>query len=215
MGVRVRGRPRRTQEHAGQGLPSRARRVIVATTAGAIAVLVVQTAASGGADLGPIRVFAYLAGLLTVSWFFPLVMYRPGRESESMQPDEGCFAVLSILLPPLGVVAAFLAAAIISNVGGRRPAVKTLFNSALVAVSVGAGVAVVQAFHAPARHPSPRDAVAILAGAAAFGVVNTLLLGAIIAAVTDTSFREAVFDGFDIRVVVYVTGTTLGLLSGL
>jgi hypothetical protein len=58
--------------------------------------------------LGSLLLVAVFAVVLGVSWTFPLLVLRQ-EETEAYQPDEAFFVAMALVLPPMGVLAAFAA----------------------------------------------------------------------------------------------------------
>src|SRR5579875_1346394 len=98
----------------GVGLPAAARVCVLAfgLVAGGIAALI--GLATDQLGLGSILVLAVLSALVLGSWLWPIVMYSDGS-SQTQHLDEGFFVVMALLLPPCGVLLAFLVATTISQ----------------------------------------------------------------------------------------------------
>src|SRR5579863_5690914 len=107
-------------------LPLRAKLVIVAATCGGLAS-VAGVLHLAPVAFGNIPTMLALTALVLASWLWPIVMYSDSS-SQAHHLDEGFFLVLALVLPPLGVLAAFVLAAITSIVVRRRSFIKSLFN---------------------------------------------------------------------------------------
>ena len=188
-------------------LPTRARAVIYAVVALAL-VLVLSIQVGYGADgVGETATLVLLGAVVAACWARPLIVYR-GHASEAVHADEGLLLVALMLLPPQGVLVVVAAAAVAGQVVHQRPLVKTAFNWAQVMVAVSLAVLVTQAL------PGPALATA-LAGVATFFVVSAVLIAAIIAVTSTTTFRAALLDGADLRLLVLGVGCLLTAPVGL
>jgi diguanylate cyclase (GGDEF)-like protein/PAS domain S-box-containing protein len=200
------------------GLPPAAWLTILIALVGGLATLAVAVAVllgSSGMPRSSTATAMLLTALVIASWVWPLMIYRDSTtESEAVQLDEGFLVIMAIVLPPATVVIGFASALVLSQFVRRRPLVKSLFNFGQILIAAGSGML---AFHAlaPATAPaSPRVLAAAGVAALVFFLVNTLALGAILAA-TGAPLRTALRDGLEIRLLLVGASVALGLLSAL
>jgi diguanylate cyclase (GGDEF)-like protein/PAS domain S-box-containing protein len=175
------------------------------------ALVALELARRGGT--GPLAEVAFFSAAVVASWLWPLVMYR-GAESEAVHLDEGFLVVTTLVLPPAGVLVAFGAATVVAQVVRRRPLVKSLFNSGQVLTAAGLGVAAAHAVGVGSgMRPAALAGAAV--GAAVFFVVNGAFLAAVLTVTGVSSWRRAVDDGVEIRLLLLGAGVILGLVGGL
>ena len=164
-------------------LPRPARAIVAASIAGGACTLIV---AGLRRTEGPVSdsqwvVAAAMGVLLLGSWLRPLIVFRGGGESEAAQVDECFFVILALLLPPALTLGTLAAATVLAQAVRRRPLVKSAFNAGQVLVAAGAGLAVCRSLAVPSDPLSPAEVAAAVLGVAVFLVVNTGLVGALMA----------------------------------
>jgi len=182
--------------------------VAFAGTAG-LAGAVGTVALAGHQGLGPLLLVAAFATVLGLSWAFPLLVLRQ-EETEAYQPDEAFFVAMALVLPPVGVVAAFAAGSVASQALRRRPPIRIIFNSGqvLAATALALGTdRLLQAAGVP-------EAVAVCAGAVVFLTATGVAVSAVIALTEGRRFLDALLDGWGTRLLVGSAGISLGLLAG-
>ncbi len=158
-------------------------------------------------------VAAVLVAFIAASWIRPLIVYAKDQ-STAVSLDEGGFVVLLVVTRPSVAILSFAAATLIAQAVKRRPLVKSAFNVGQVLVSTGAGAAVYALAHSRGTTPTPVDLAAACAGAVVYFVVNDAAVGSIFAA-TGTPWREALFDGLDIRLLLAAAGVAMALVTSL
>jgi diguanylate cyclase (GGDEF)-like protein/PAS domain S-box-containing protein len=169
----------------------------------------------GGSSPGDreLVVAAVLVAFIAASWIRPLIVYAKDQ-STAVSLDEGGFVVLLLVTKPSVAILSFAAATLIAQAVKRRPLVKSAFNVGQVLVSTGAGAAVFALAHTRGTTPTPSDLAAACAGAVVYFVVNDTAVGSIFAA-TGTPWREALFDGLDIRLLLAAAGVAMALVTSL
>ncbi|MCU1603350.1 MAG: putative domain S-box/diguanylate cyclase protein [Frankiales bacterium] len=188
-------------------LPTRARAVIYAVVAFALALVLGIRAGFADQGLGGLGTLALISGVIAAAWARPLIVYR-GHASEAVHADEGLLLVALMLLPPQGVLVVVAVAGVAGQVVHQRPLVKAAFNWAQVMVAASLAVLVAEAL------PGPPLVVA-LAGVATFFCLSALLIAAIIAVTSATSLRAALLDGAELRLLVLAVGCVLTAPVGL
>src|SRR5581483_9087963 len=118
--------------------------------------------------------------------------------------DEGCFVVLAMLAPPLGVVTWFAVAFVIAHLLRRRPWIKAVFNFGHITSTVGISLLVVHLAGGFGTPATPGGLAAIALGGVAALVTNSVCMATLLAAVGQRSFREALLDGSDLMLVVAI-----------
>ncbi len=188
--------------------------VIAFALSGAVTVAVAG-ALIPSEGIGPAYELVPLTLILALGWAFPLLVLR-NEETEAFQLDEAFFVAMALLLPVPGTVAAFLAATVLGNCIRRRPLVRAAFNIGQTVTAVGLGLATMQAI-APVEGGiiSPDNLAAAVAGAAVFMLVNSAAVSIVISLSEHRRAMEVISEGLDLRVLVWVGGTALGLLAAL
>jgi diguanylate cyclase (GGDEF)-like protein/PAS domain S-box-containing protein len=157
---------------------------------------------------------AVLAAVLVASWAWPLVLFRVNGPSEGFQLDEGLFVTMSLLLGSGTAIISFAMAVAAAQVIRRRPLIKSLFNVGQVLIAVGLGVGVVRLIAGDGTRIAPSRVGAEAVGAAAFFLVNTAAVAAIVTA-QGTPWRQSVTDGLEIRLLVAGTGVVIALPAAM
>jgi diguanylate cyclase (GGDEF)-like protein/PAS domain S-box-containing protein len=165
-------------------LPRPAWAIVAASIAGGLGTLI--AASLHQPAHGPVTesqwIVAAAAGvLLLASWLWPLVVFR-GGESEAAHVDECFFVILALLVPPILTLGTLAAATTLAQVVRRRPPVKSAFNAGQVLVAAGLGLAVSRGIAVPSGSLGVVQVAAVVLGAAVFLVVNTALVGGVMAA---------------------------------
>ena len=192
-------------------LPRPARAIVAASIAGGLAALVASSRCpSARAPVGDSQwIVAVAVGmLLMASWLWPLVVFR-GGESEATHVDECFFAILALLVPPVLTLGTLAAAITLAQVVRRRPAVKSAFNAGQVVLAAGLGLAVSRGIAVPSAPLGVAAVAAVAAGVAVFQVVNTALVGGVMAAMGIT-WKEFTSD---LRIQLTLAGG--GALAGI
>jgi two-component system, OmpR family, sensor kinase len=160
------------------------------TVAGAALLAATAPAAAreAGRDPGPVLL---LAALVLVAELMPLELGRPGTRDSTTMSQPFAFALVLGWGTPAGVLALGACSALADLAGGKA-ARKVLFNSAQLAIAIGAAGAVYNlaggAPSSPGDHPGPPapsgpgqvSPVAFAAAALTFFVVNNLLVEAVL-----------------------------------
>jgi diguanylate cyclase (GGDEF)-like protein len=159
--------------------------------------------------LGSLPLVGAFAIVLGLSWAFPLLLLRQ-EETEAYQPDEAFFVAMALVLPPMGVMAAFAGGSVASQALRRRPLVRIAFNSGQVIAATAIALATNRLFQA-AGVP---EAVAVCAAAVVFLSATGVAVSAVIALTEGRPFLVALVDGWSTRLLVGGAGISLGLLAG-
>src|SRR2546428_4809761 len=121
-------------------LPKSVRVAVALAGATGLAGTLGTVALAGHEGLGSLLLVGAFAAVLGLSWAFPLLILRQ-EETEAYQPDEAFFVAMALVLPPLGVVAAFAAGSVASQALRRRPLVRIAFNSGQVLAATALALA--------------------------------------------------------------------------
>jgi signal transduction histidine kinase len=198
------------------------------TTAGFALLVVVAPGAAraAGHDPGPVLL---LAALVLAAELMPLELGRPGTRDSTTMSQPFAFALVLGWGTPAGVVALGACSALADLLGGKA-ARKVLFNSAQLAIALGAAGVVYGLAGgdpgAPGAPPGPArvSLPAFAAAALAFFVVNNLLVEAVLVLAGGTPALDRVRQGVGLRawvaamllgmapVVTVVAQTSLGLV---
>jgi diguanylate cyclase (GGDEF)-like protein len=186
----------------------------VAAAIGAGALTVALTLVLGRHDgIGSVAELAGFMVALGMTWAFPIKILRR-EETEAFQLDEAFLVAMALLLPPLGVVAAFGIAAFVSRLVTRRPLVRVLFNTGMVLTAAGLAVGTAHLVGGPGG-TNPRGFAAVVLGAAVFLIVNAVSVSAVLAVVEGQPFWGSLADGLGFRLLVWSATVAIGLLAGL
>ncbi len=169
-----------------------------------IVAVAVQRVWIDGWPGGTATMFAVVFGaFMAASWIWPITLFVHDK-SDVFDIDEGIFVLLILLVPPALTVLVFALVALVAHVVKRRAVLRTAFNVGRVVTSTGIAALVFVLLHGP-QHPIGYVKVAAaLAGAAGYFVANTAAIVAILTAIGSTSWREALFGGIKIRLLVVV-----------
>ena len=203
-----------TPARSAMKLPRATAAVVAASVAGGILTLLVAMWQSS-----PVRVeerewiIAAAMGVLVLgSWIWPVVVYREG-ESEAFNMDEAFFAILALLVPPLVTLGTLALATVTAQAVRRRPLVKSAFNAGQVVIAAGLGIAAGRGVAAPAAFLTPAQVAAATLGVAVYCVVNTLLVGGILASM-GTPWRDLTGD-LPFQVALAGAGALVGVVLAL
>jgi diguanylate cyclase (GGDEF)-like protein/PAS domain S-box-containing protein len=197
-------------------LPRRAQWVVGLTLCGGLAVLGIAlftTLHARSPDERELVVAGVLVVLIAASWVRPLIVYATDQ-STAVSLDEAGVVVLLLATTPSIAVLSLGAATLIAQAVKRRPLVKSAFNVGQVLVSTGAGAIAYTYLHSRGTSPTIGDLGAACVGAIAYFVVNDTAVASIFAA-TGTPWREALFDGLDIRLLLAAAGVAMALVTSL
>ena len=112
------------------------RLLIVAHVASGLLVTTAIIARYGADGVGPAPQFLVLAAALVAVYAVPLPVPR-GEQLEDVELEEPFLVAILVVLPPAGVLAAALTAAVAGNLRRRREPVKIAFNLGKTATAVG------------------------------------------------------------------------------
>jgi diguanylate cyclase (GGDEF)-like protein len=194
-------------------VPAKLKAALWAAVVAGLATVTLTVALARAHGLGPLLELGAFTLALSLSWTFPLMVLRR-EETEAFQFDEAFLVTMALLLPPAGIVAAFLVAALTSQLIRRRPLVRVGFNTGMVVTATGMAVAVARMAGAQGG-AGPRQLAAVVLGAAVFLVVNSAFVWTVIAVVEGQSFWRSMSDGLGFRVLVWAATVAVGLLAGL
>lgn len=195
-------------------MPRLAKLVIAGAIVGAGLSVILLVRRYGVHDIGSSWVLGLLSAFILASWLWPIVMYH-GSSSRADHLDEGFFLVLVLVLPPTGVLLAFVIATALAQALRRRSLVKSIFNLAQILLSVSAGVAAVHLLVAPARPLTIGHLVAGVLGTVVYFLVNSIEVAAILAATGSERLHKTLLDGIDIRARLFAAAVSLGIVSAL
>ncbi len=183
---------------------SRTARLVIATAVvgGLVALALAALALRHEAmpDRSHLILAGVLLGLLVLSWLRPLVIFVRDQ-SEAINLDEAFLVVTLLVLTPGLVVVGFCVATLLAQALLRRPLVKSLFNAGQMVACAGAGALVYAQLADSAGSLTPMDLLAAAIAAVVFFVVNNLAVASILVA-TGGSWREAILDGLDVRLLL-------------
>ena len=196
-------------------LPRVTRALVAASVVGGALCLVIAiwrqpSAVHVGA--GQWVVAATMGVLLLVSGVWPVVVFR-GGESETFNMDEGYFAILALLEPPLVTLGTLALAAVACQAARRRPLLKSAFNSGQVLIAAGLGLAVSRAIAVPSGSLTVGEIAATLLGVGVLYAVSTLLVDSVLVSM-GTAWREFTGD-LPIQIMLAGAGALVGAILAL
>ncbi len=180
------------------GMPRPLRRFVLLVYGCALVTLVVM---SQGSDLAYVKQNPWLCGVLALAIFVgelrPIIIARGDLHDEITVSTT--FAIALTLLGPLWIaVAALTLSVTIQELRARKGIIKLCFNAGqyvitLAAVRITFGLSTGTSILRPGPHEQlalPSQLVGALAGAAAFFIVNTMLIACVSALAAGISIRE-------------------------
>ena len=178
------------------------------------ATLAIAIARTGDQGLGPTSDFLAFTALLGAAWAYPLYILK-GDETEGLHLDEAFLVPMVLLLPPVGVLVGFAAAAVVAHLIHRRPLLKVAFNAGQLVTAAGAAVALFRLLGGPTNDLSPHTVGSLVLAAALFLAVNGGAVAVVISVAESRRIRDVWFEGFALRLLVWVGSTSLGLLAAI
>lgn len=155
-------------------------------------------------------VAAVVGVVLFANWVSPMLLFRTNA-SEAFHLDEGLFVVLVLLVPAVVTMVIFVVSVSLTQLVRRRPLVKMAFNIGQVAGATGAGLLIDRAVAPFTAVPHTAQFAAALLGAAAYFVLNSGLVGAIMVSMGAT-WRSCLVEGQGARLALSVAGVVTGIL---
>lgn len=155
-----------------------------------------------------------LAAAITVEHLFSTRVAHDRREGETTTHEESYLIAGAFLLAPVGVLTVFAVGFAGGNVLLRRPPLKTVFNVVSMVVAAAAAVAVIAAIGG-VDDLTPRAVAAVAAGAAAFTLVNRMLMAGVLVLAAGASFVATLTDDVRARSLITAANAAVGLLVGV
>lgn len=157
---------------------------------------------------------AVFAALIAAEHLFETRLVHEGEQGESTTHEESFLVAMAFLASPPSVVLAFGIGFLAGNVLRRRGAFKTLFNVGTMVLATGVALLVIEGAGG-AGSPTVGATLAVLAGATAFVVVNTLTMSVVLALAGSGTVLGNLRDDPAGRALVSAGNVALGLLAGL
>ncbi len=154
------------------------------------------------------------ASLIALEHLFETRLVHAGEEGESYSHEESFLVAMALLASPLSVALTFAVGFLVGSLILRRRPIKALFNVAAMVVAACGGLLVISALGG-AETANPRTVLAVLAGAAAFVVLNRTLMAAVFALAGSVSFRAHFLDDLRALALSSSGNISVGLLAGL
>lgn len=180
-----------------------------------IGVILVRYAADG---VGSVPTFLLLAAALIAAHVVPLPVPR-GEQLEDVEVEEPFLVAMLVLLPPVGILAAALTAAVAGNLRRQRAPLKVAFNMGKTATAVGLAVAVRALTlgglgREMGESPGADVTAAALAGLV-FVAFEMISVYTAICVADGRTFRSVANESVGVGSVVTVSGISIGLALGL
>ena len=194
---------------------SRSLHTLVAANVLAGGLAVTAIVARYGADgVGAVPSFLVLAAALVTAYVVPLPVPR-GEQLEDFELEEPFLVAMLVVLPPLGVLAAALTAAIAGNLERRRAPLKIAFNLGKTATAVGLAVAVRQFIRGRGADSPGLAAAAAAAAALVFVGYEVVTVDLAISFADRRPFLAVAGESFGVGALITVSGISIGLALGL
>jgi diguanylate cyclase (GGDEF)-like protein/PAS domain S-box-containing protein len=196
-------------------LPRSAQAIVAASIAGGVCTLTVvglRLPDGGSVSAGQWTEAAVMGLLLLGSWLWPLVVFR-GGESEAAHVDECFLVILALLVPPVLTVATLAVATSLAQAIRRRPLVKSAFNGGQIVAAAGLALAVSRSVAVPSGSVTIVQLAAVALGVAVFEIVNTALVGGLLASIGMT--REEFTSDLRLQLTLAGGGTLAGMIFAL
>src|SRR4051812_16341523 len=192
-----------------------ARLLIASVAAAGAAILAFAIARSFSAGVGPVPEFVALTVLLGLTWAFPLLLPKDSGV-ETLQLDEAFVVSMAFLISPYGAIIAFALGVLVGQLARRRPLDKGAFNFGQIMVAVGAAQLTMTSMNnlVSSNDTLARISIASL-GTAVFPIANQAEVSAIIAITAGLPFRRVYVDGVGVRLFVWASSVSIGVLAGL
>ena len=192
-----------------------ARIQIIAVVTTGVAVLAYAILKSFTAGVGRIPEFIALTTLLALNWAFPLLLPKASGV-EALQLDEAFVVAMALLITPYGSIIAFAIAITVGQVARRRSLAKGAFNFGQMVGSVAVAQLVIRGLE-PLLTPgvTPARVTVVLLGTAVFSAANQAAVAGIISLTSGMSFIRTYRDGFGVRLFVWASSVSIGVLAGL
>jgi diguanylate cyclase (GGDEF)-like protein/PAS domain S-box-containing protein len=146
----------------------------------------------------------------TVLQVIPVRLSHEGQ-SENLHLEEAFLVAMAVYLTTPEVLTALVVAVVTGHLWHRRGWMKTAFNTGQLLAAAAVGTAL--SHHLGARGMlTDRALLAAVIGVLAYSVLSMLAVARIISTVQGTSFRDAVFDGQEIRLAVWVSSLAIGVM---
>lgn len=184
--------------------------------AGGLAALVLITARHDALRMnsGQWLIVGVMGALSFFVWSRPLIVFRGGDLSQSVQFDEGFLVVLLLLTRPAATLLVFVIAVLTAQLVLRRPAVKSAFNLGMELLSVSLAVVVSHIVAAPGAHLTLASMAGAAAGAATYFVATTALVSFLLVSMGAT-WRECISADLMAQTASSAAGALVGILLAL
>ena len=192
----------------------RARAFIGLSTLLGIGSFALTAVFTGGEGVGPLVAFATFVVLIGVNWAFPLLLVSED-ETEAVNLDEAFLVAMLLVLPPLGILAAYAGGTAVGSVIRRRSPMKTVFNISQQVTAGACAAAVSHGLIGVDGPLGPRHILAAAAGAATYFVLNSSAVSLVISLVEGRAFGSVWLEGGRLRLMASIGGGSLGLLAGI
>jgi diguanylate cyclase (GGDEF)-like protein/PAS domain S-box-containing protein len=153
-------------------------------------------------------VFAVAIVVLQV---MPLNLSHEGQ-GESIHLEEAFLVAMILFLSPFEALVAVGAAVCVGHVRHHRGWLKSMFNTGVFVTSTGMALGVSRLLGASTGDVSARSIFAAAVGVAVFAVFSMVAVAMIISVVSQSRFKDNVFDGVQVRFTTWVSALAFGIL---
>jgi diguanylate cyclase (GGDEF)-like protein len=165
--------------------------------------------------IGPAPEFIAITVLLGLNWSFPLLLPKASGV-EALQLDEAFLVTMALLLSPYGTILSFAIGVTAGQIARRRALDKGAFNFGQMVVSVGLAELVIGGLgHFLGDGVTPTKVAVVVLGAVVFSVANQAAVARIISLTGGVPFPRVFADGLSVRLFVWASSVSIGVLAGL
>jgi diguanylate cyclase (GGDEF)-like protein/PAS domain S-box-containing protein len=179
------------------------------TTLGLVTLLVSWLKiADHSKDLPLALVFGVGIALLQL---MPLSLSHEGQ-GEAIHLEEAFLIAMALFLSPFEALVFMGIAVLIGHTWRRRGWLKSSFNTGVFVASAGAGLGVGRLLGASTGDLSTPSILAASVGVLVFSILSMLAVAWIISVVSQSRFRDNVFDGVEVRLATWISAIAVGIL---
>jgi diguanylate cyclase (GGDEF)-like protein/PAS domain S-box-containing protein len=159
-------------------------------------------------DLKLAAVFGIGIALLQL---MPLNLSHEGQ-GEAIHLEEAFLIAMALFLSPFEALVSMGIAVLFGHTWRRRGWLKSSFNTGSFVFSAGVGLGVGRLLGASTDDLSTSSIFAAAVGVLVFSVLSMLAVAWIISTVSNTRFRDNVFDGVEVRFATWISALAVGIL---
>ena len=141
----------------------------------------------------------------------PLSLSHEGQ-GEALHLEEAFLIAMALFLAPFEALVAMGISVAIGHTWHGRGVLKSSFNTGVFVTCGGIGFGVARVLGASTGDLSTKAIVASSVGVLVYAVLSMLAVAQIISVVSDSRFRDNVFDGVEVRAATWISALAVGIL---